>query len=135
MTRPEPVGRTMTAFEEQVGQRTGLSDTTEIERLTRATIRALSERLAAGQLNDLEPALPPELREELHSFGGQAVSFDKETFLDQVSGEIDTVDVDEVERRVSAVLGVLLAWAPGEEIEDTIAQLPPDLAEMFRGAS
>ncbi|SDQ32081.1 DUF2267 domain-containing protein [Actinopolyspora saharensis] len=132
MTQPEPAGRTMASFQEQVQQRTGLNDATETERLTRATLRALSERLAAGQLNDLEPALPPELREELYRFDGRAVSFDRDTFLDQVSGEVDTVDIDEVERRVRAVFEVLLQWAPGEEIEDTIAQLPPDLAEMFR---
>ncbi|WP_017974679.1 DUF2267 domain-containing protein [Actinopolyspora halophila] len=132
MTQPESTGRTMASFQEQVQQHTGLTDATETERLTRATIRALSERLAAGQLNDLEPALPPELHDELYRFDGQAISFDKDTFLDQVSGEVDTVDIDEVERRVRAVFEVLLQWAPGEEIEDTIAQLPPDLAEMFR---
>ncbi|SDP92252.1 Uncharacterized conserved protein, DUF2267 family [Actinopolyspora xinjiangensis] len=135
MTHPEPAGPTMTSFLGQVGRRAELADGTEADRLARASIRALSERLAAGQLNDLAPALPPELREELYGFGGQAVAFDKDTFLDQVSGEIDTVDLDEVERRVEAVFEVLLRWIPDEEIEDTVAQLPPDLADMFRSAT
>ncbi|GAB3548382.1 uncharacterized protein (DUF2267 family) [Actinopolyspora lacussalsi] len=134
MAHPEPAGPTMASFLEQVRQRAELSDGTEADRLTRASLRALSERLAAGQLYDLAPALPPELREELYRFEGQAVAFDRETFLDRVSGEIDTVDLDVVERRVEAVFAVLLYWAPEEEIEDTVAQLPPDLAEMLRAA-
>ncbi|SDK81427.1 Uncharacterized conserved protein, DUF2267 family [Actinopolyspora mzabensis] len=134
MAHPDSAAPTMAGFLEQIRHRAELPDGAEADRLARASLRALSERLAAGQLYDLAPALPPELREELHRFEGQAVAFEKETFLDQVSGEIDTVDLDVVERRVEAVFAVLLYWIPEEEIEDTVAQLPPDLAEMLRSA-
>ncbi|MGJ7908435.1 DUF2267 domain-containing protein [Actinopolyspora sp. H202] len=134
MTHSEPAGPTMAGFLEQIRHRAELPDDTEADRLTRASLHALSERLAAGQLYDFAPALPPELQEELHRFGGQAVAFDQETFLERIGGEIDTVDLDVVERRVEAVFAVLLYWLPGEEVEDTVAQLPPDLAEMLRSA-
>lgn len=131
MTHPGAAGRTMESFLEQVQQRAGLADSIEADRLVRGTISALSERLARGQIDHLSPALPPELHEELRRYAGQAKSFDKTTFLDRVSGEIDTVDQREAERQVRAVLTVLREWAPAGEIDDTVQQLPPDLSEMF----
>lgn len=131
MTDPGPQGMTMATFVEQVQQRAGLSSQQEADRLVRATMSTLSERVTGGQVDDLSPALPPELRTELTRFTGQATSFDKNTFLDRITGEIDTVDLGEAERQVRAVLSVLRSWAPGREIEDTIAQLPRDLADLF----
>lgn len=132
MTHPGPQGLTMETFLEQVQQRAGLASREEADRLARATMSSLSERVTNGQVNDLSPALPPELRTELGRHAGQAQAFDKDTFLDRLSGEIDTVDIDEVERQVRAVFAVLREWAPAGEIDDTLAQLPADLAGLFR---
>lgn len=134
MTQPESQGPTMDYFLGRVAERAGLSTRQEVDRLARATVSALSERITAGQVNDLSPGLPPELSAELAGYTGQAVAFDKSTFLDRISGEIDTVDLDEAERQVQAALSVLREWIPEEEIDDTLAQLPPDLADMFRTA-
>lgn len=131
MTGPGPQGMTMETFLEQVQQRAGLSTQQEADRLARATMSTLSERVTGGQANDLSPALPPELRTELARFSGQATSFDKNAFLDRISGEIDTVDLEEAEKQVRAVLTILRQWAPGGEIDATIAQLPSDLAALF----
>lgn len=122
----------MDGFLGRVAEIAGLSSQQEADRLARVTVSTLSERLSAGQVNDFSPVLPAGLREELARHGGQAVTFDKVNFLDRISGQIDTVDPDEVERQVRAVLAVLHEWIPDEEIEDTVGQLPPALAEMFR---
>ncbi len=131
MTGPGPQGMTMETFLEQVQQRAGLSTQKEADRLARATMSTLSERVTAGQVDDLSPALPPELRTELGRFSGQARSFDKLGFLDRVSGEIESVDLEETEKQVRAVFAVLRQWAPSGELDDTLAQLPQDLAALF----
>lgn len=131
MTEPSPEGPTMDSFLAQVAERAGLSDRQEADRLARATVSTLSERITGGQVNELSPGLPPELGTELARYEGQAQAFDKHTFLDRVSGEIDTVDLDEVERQVRAVFSILREWVPAAEIDDTLGQLPPELAEMF----
>ncbi|MDR7299975.1 DUF2267 domain-containing protein [Haloactinomyces albus] len=122
----------MDSFLDRVAERAGLSTRQEADRLARATMSALSERITAGQINDLSPGLPPELGTELAGHTGQAVAFDKSTFLDRISGEIETVDLDEAERQIRVVFAVLREWVPDEEIDDTLGQLSPELADMFR---
>ncbi|MDT0304077.1 DUF2267 domain-containing protein [Streptomonospora wellingtoniae] len=121
------------AFLARVQQRSGIESRTEAQRLTEATLSALQRRLSGGQFNDLARNLPPALQPEREA-SGQAAAFDKSAFLDSVSGGISTVDPAEVELAVNAVLNTVREWLPDEEVEDTLAQLPRELSELFAGA-
>lgn len=132
MTLPNDHSEDMQRFLQQVREEAGLSSAQEAERLARATFSALSEAVTSGQANELGAGLPEELHFELGASTGQAERFDLTGFLDRISGEIDTVDGDEVQREVRSALQVVRGWAPEGEIDDTIAQLPKSLAELFR---
>lgn len=127
----QPDDDTMENLLARVQQLGELDSRTEAERATRATLRALAESITGGQMDDLAPGLPATLRPEIEQARGQARSFDKATFLDRITGGLDTVDLDKAEAQVRAVLGALYERVPAGEIEDTIGQLPPELARMF----
>lgn len=122
----------MEEFLRRVREYAGTSSSIEADRVARATVSTLADRITAGQIKELAAGLPHELRDETGQRTGQAESFDKREFLDRISGEIDTVDLDEAESQVQAVLRVVREWAPEGQIDDTIAQLPHDLKDMFR---
>ena len=122
----------MQNFITRVQQLGNLSDRDETERAIHATLGSLAETITGGQMGDLAPALPVELRPEIDEGRGQARPFDKGTFLDRISGQIDTVDIDKTERQARAVLRTLYEWAPEGEVDDTLAQLPEGLSAMFR---
>jgi uncharacterized protein (DUF2267 family) len=122
---------TMRAFAEQVQSKADLS-ADEASRVARATLTTLAEGVSGGQVDDLTQGLPPELQHELSQRSGQARSLEKTEFLDRVSGEIATTDLETTERQVRAVLTTLRDWAPEGETSDTEAQLPRSLTELFR---
>lgn len=121
----------MQDFITRVQQLGDLSDRDETERVIHGTIGTLAETISGGQMGDLAPALPVELRPEIAESRGQARPFDKSAFLDRVTGQIDTIDIEKAEKQVRAVLRTLYEWAPEGEIDDTLAQLPPELSAMF----
>ncbi|MBA8824184.1 uncharacterized protein (DUF2267 family) [Saccharopolyspora lacisalsi] len=122
----------MRTFAEQVQQAASLSSVDEASRVARATLTTLAEAVSAGQVDELTRGLPPELQRELSQRSGQARSLDKTEFLDRVSGEIATTDLETAEHQTRAVLTTLRAWAPEGETDDTVAQLPRSIAELFR---
>jgi uncharacterized protein (DUF2267 family) len=124
-------GTTMRSFVEDVQGATNLDSADEAERLTRATLGTLAEGISGGQVDDLMPELPEELRRELSGRSGQARSLDKTGFLDRVSGEITTTDMETTEDLVRGVLRTLRSWAPEGQIDDTVDQLPRSISEMF----
>ncbi|MGH3096331.1 MAG: DUF2267 domain-containing protein [Streptosporangiales bacterium] len=123
------------AFVRQVQERAGLGSYNETHQLARATVRALGASVSAGQAEQLAQWLPDKLRAELGTKDGQAARFDKASFVDTVGGEIHTVDTGRVETQAAAVLQSIRAAAPSEQINDTLAQLPPELAAMFDSPS
>lgn len=126
-------GEAMESFLARVQQRSGLSSHDEAARLARGTLSALAESISGGQMGDLAPVLPTELRPQIEQARGQARAFDKSAFLDRLSGDIGTVDMDEAEKQARAVLHTLYEQAPEGEIDDTVAQLPAELSRMFTG--
>lgn len=124
----------MRRFVRDVQGQADLKSPVDAERACRATVSALGERLTARQAEELGSGLPENLEPSLthHSGKGKAQRFDAHEFLDKVSGEIGSVDQDEVESEVTAVLHTIREWAPPRQVETTIAQLPRDLAAMFR---
>lgn len=120
-------------FLARVQQHAGVTTRIEAERLARATLHALGERISSGQAADLAPGIPPELRPEIEPerARGQAKAFEKNAFLDRITGQIGTVDIEVAERQARGLLRTLYEWAPEGEIDATLAQLPPELAELF----
>lgn len=118
-------------FVRRVQELAGLESYNEAHQLARATVRALGASVSGGQAKQLAQWLPEKLRDELGQKSGQASQFDKTSFLDKVSGQVHAVDVDQIESQVTAVLHVVGSTAPRQEIDDTLAQLPPELAAMF----
>jgi uncharacterized protein (DUF2267 family) len=118
-------------FLAQVQERGALQFTEEAERVSRATVAALADAVSSSQAGALTPALPPELADEMAAKKGQANAFDRGAFLDRISGYVRTVDHDELERQVRAVLTTLADWQPPGQIDDTVDQLPAPLSELF----
>ncbi|TQN32542.1 uncharacterized protein (DUF2267 family) [Haloactinospora alba] len=118
-------------FLARVQEHNGLESRAEADQLSRATLSALAQCVSAGQMDDLTAGLPEDLHSAIEAGTRQAKSFDKRTFLDQISGGIGSVDMSEVERKTQGVLRTLREWAPEGQSSDTIAQLPPELARLF----
>lgn len=121
----------MSEFVEQVRERAGIDNVEEADQLSRASAQVLGQTISGGQAENLALQLPDELGAELAAQRGQASAFDKAQFLEKIGGKILSVDADRVERQVSAVLSTIRDTARRGELDDTLAQLPPELAEMF----
>lgn len=131
MSAPYAESTTLQEFVQRVQGLADIGNYDEAEQVARATLSSLGETVSGGQAKQLATWLPPELQAELAEKHGQASSFDKRQFLDKVAGKIYTVELDRAEAQVSAVLQVVRSAAPSNEIDDTIAQLPPELSAMF----
>lgn len=120
-------------FLSRVQQHSGLTSRTEARRLAQATLDQLAVTVSTGQMHQLGRNLPPTLQPE-DPAAGHATSFDKGAFLDAVSGSVPSTDLEEVEVLTSAVLNSVREEAPDGQVDDTLAQLPPDLAALFHGS-
>lgn len=118
-------------FLARVRRRGGLHTQQAAVTSTHAVLAALAERLSEGQANGLAATLPAELRPYLTSSKGEAQPFHKAGFLGGVGAEAGLDDDDTAEAHARAVLATVREAAPEKEIGDTLAQLPPDLADMF----
>lgn len=131
---PDPArdSEAMRLFVQRVQSAAGLRTESEADVLCRATLRHLGEQISDGQAAGLSAGLPGELAGELTSARNtQAGGFDKDTFVDQVSAHVHSVDAAEVEKQVHAVLSSVRAWSADGQVEGTLGQLPPDLATLF----
>ncbi|MBK0866584.1 MAG: DUF2267 domain-containing protein [Saccharopolyspora sp.] len=121
------------SFVGEVRRASGVESTAEAETLVRATLRTLGESITAGELDELVEPLPKEARDAVHDRSGQARQVDKNGFLDRVSADIYTTDLDTTEQQVRAVLSTVRSWTEPGEVDDTVAQLPSSIAALFRG--
>lgn len=131
MTYPAGGGATMEAFLSQVRDAAGVTTAAEAERVARATLSTLAEQITEGEMDKLTVALPPEVRDESSGVRKQARSFGKDAFLDAITGQIDTVSLETAEYQVRGVLRVVKAWVPDGELDAAVAQLPPDMVDLF----
>ncbi|GAA3146000.1 hypothetical protein GCM10010466_41280 [Planomonospora alba] len=116
-------------FIKVVCNESGLSrDQAEI--LTQATLETLSERLTPEEADDLAAQLPESMQDLLISDRETPDDFGLDEFVRRVS-ERSGADVSEVREDVSAVFSALrLAVTPGE-LDDVLAQLPREFAEVL----
>lgn len=99
-------------------------------RITRATLETLAERLSASRARDLARELPPELLAPLSKVGGPE-ALDVDEFLGRVA-EREGVDVTDAEQDARAVFAAVRRAAGDDVIAAVLAELPEDIAVLFR---
>lgn len=98
-------------------------------RAIRATLEALSQRLAGGEADDLADQLPMEIQPYLRQ-GGYGEQFDLNEFYRRVS-VYEEIDLPIAVYHARVVIAMLVkAVSPGE-IKDAMAQLPDEFRTLF----
>jgi uncharacterized protein (DUF2267 family) len=95
-----------------------------------ASLETLSERITGGESRDLAEQLPGELQGPLQQTAEAAEDFSIEEFFRRVAKR-EGVDVDTARKDVSAVMTVLGEALTQGELEDVMAQLPPEFNECL----
>jgi uncharacterized protein (DUF2267 family) len=122
-------------FLRRVADRAGL-DRAGARRATEAVLEVIAMRVTAGQVDDLEPYLPPDLHDALNSgiarSGGRALPMSIEAFLDAITQrEGGGVSRERAAAHTRAVLSVLREAVGENEFLDTVAQLPADYEPLL----
>jgi uncharacterized protein (DUF2267 family) len=95
-----------------------------------ATLTTLSERLTEAQAQDVAAELPAELK-DIIAAAARGVPFDFDDFLSRIADTLGE-DRERAGRVASAVVTTLAdAAAPGD-VEDVLAELPPEFGELVR---
>jgi uncharacterized protein (DUF2267 family) len=104
-------------------------------RATEAVLEVLAMRITAGQVTDLAPFVPVELRRALENgvarSGGKAVRLSLEAFLREVARR-ERLPRAEAFKHAKAVLAVLRDAVGDKEFSDTVAQLPGEYRVLLR---
>ncbi len=101
-----------------------------------AVLCILARRLSTGEVEDLEAALRPGLASlirscDRHAGPARAHRINREEFMRDVADHLG-VPRGDVEPIVRAVFTAVRDRLPADEVEDVAAQLPPDLADLWR---
>jgi len=129
----EPEVRTFGEFLDRVRHRAGL-DRVEAERAAEAVLETLAERLAPGEVEDLQAALPEQFaaaleRGKAHVHGRpRRMSLDE--FVDRVAHK-EEVSFDEAFDHTRAVFATLYEALPPRELRDLLAELPRGYRETL----
>jgi len=126
MARAQPEVRTFGAFLDRVRHRADL-DRVEAERAADAVLETLAERLAAGEVEDLQAALPDPLREPLERgkahVHGRPRRMSLDEFVDRVAQKQD-ISFDAAFEHTRAVFATLAEALPPRELRDILDELP-----------
>jgi uncharacterized protein (DUF2267 family) len=102
----------------------------EAERVSRAVLAVLANRITPGEANDLSAQLPPPLRTAARPHEGRLGSFGVDEFCHRVAqrvgGHLRTAEWD-----ASAVLSTVAEAVPGGELNQLLSQLPSGYATLF----
>lgn len=118
-------------YEEFIARVAKYADLSEedAEKLTRATLATLAERITGGEAQDLAAQLPGPLKTALTGAPENAEAFSFEEFVERTAERAGT-DVDVAEVAVIAVFATLRdAVTPGE-FDDVLSQLPSDFPRV-----
>jgi uncharacterized protein (DUF2267 family) len=124
---------TADAFLDRV-ERAARFDRERALRATEAVVETLGERLAGGEIDDLEALLPGEFQPalelgKLHS-GGKAERFDVDEFVGRVADRVGETSHDEALDDARFVFRALLETLPRPELDDILAELPREYDEL-----
>jgi uncharacterized protein (DUF2267 family) len=131
--RPRPVV-SADAFLERVANAARF-DHERALRATEAVLETLAERLAPGEVDDLETLLPGELRPalelgKLHS-GGKAERFGVDEFVGRVADRVGETSHDEALDDARFVFRALGETLPRQELDDILAELPREYDDLL----
>ena len=94
------------------------------------TLQTLSERLSGGEAKDLAAQLSGELQSPLQQSDEAAEDFSVEEFFRRIA-EREGVDVDTARDDAAVVMRVLREALTQGELDDVMAQLPPEFNERL----
>jgi uncharacterized protein (DUF2267 family) len=106
----------------------------EAERDVDATLQTLAERISRGEAQDIALELPLELRGPLLSGGEDPVSFPVDEFVRRVAVR-ERVSEDVATKHARAVFAALTLHVSPKEIQDMVAQLSSDYADLLPAAA
>jgi uncharacterized protein (DUF2267 family) len=120
-------------FLDRVAERAGL-DRNGARKATEAVLEVLALRVSAGQVEDLRPYLPYELRPALdrglNRSRGRALPLSLSEFIDRLT-QREGVSGQEAPAHARAVLSVLREAVGEKEFQDTAAQLPREYETLL----
>jgi uncharacterized protein (DUF2267 family) len=120
-------------FLDRVAERAGL-DRDQARKASEAVLEALAMRVSAGQVEDLRPFLPYELRPALDRgltrSRGEAMPLSLGEFVDKIT-QREGVSGQEAPAHARAVLAVLREAVGEKEFQDTTAQLPREYRTLL----
>ena len=117
-------------FIDQVRERTRLDTPEDAERVARAVLETLGERLDRKVRNGVEAQLPNELKEVLLARAQTTDQYSLEEFFNRVGARADLTHQDAAQR-TRQVLSVLQdAIAEGEK-RQILESLPPEYGPLF----
>jgi uncharacterized protein (DUF2267 family) len=117
-------------FIETVAERAGVPED-QAASLTEATLRTLTERITAGEADDLPKHLPDQFGPLLIKFPEPAEGFPFDEFIQRVA-ERAGVERDLAQRGVRAVLQTMHPLVGEKEFGDVMSQLPREFGELVQ---
>lgn len=117
----------------QVQSRARLPSRGDAEKVTRATLEVLAERLAGGQPENLAAQLPEEIARHLED-GEEADRMSLDQFFERVS-ERSGSDLPDAVHQARAVVAVLTDAVSEGEIAKVKDQLPDEYRPLFESGS
>lgn len=116
-------------FVDRVAERAGISDRSEAERTTVTVLQELCDRITGDEAWDLLAQLPAQLKEAV-IISPAALPLTAEEFVARVARELE-VTPEEARTRVRAFFGTLREAVSWGELEDVLAQLDPEYADLL----
>ncbi len=116
-------------FVDRVAGRAGISDPAEAERAAVAVLQELCDRITGDEAWDLLAQLPAQLKTAV-IVSPSALPLGADEFVDRVARELD-VSPEEARAHVRAVFGTLRETVTRGELEDVLAQLDPEYADLL----
>lgn len=117
-------------FLANVRERGSYGDQTEAERVTRAVLRVLSERLPGGESAHLAAQLPGGLQDAMPDGDAPAPSYGVEEFVSRVATELGTTP-EVAKWDASAVLTTVAESITGGQLNQVLSVLPSGYAVLF----
>ena len=117
-------------FLAKVRDRGNYDDAREAERVTRAVLGVLGERLVGGENEHLAAQMPQELKQPLLDAPSSGDGFGVEQFLARTADALGTTP-EVATWDASAVLTTVAEAVPGGQVNQVLTQLQPAYAALF----
>jgi uncharacterized protein (DUF2267 family) len=117
------------AFLDRVAERAGLSEGADAERTTVAVLQELTDRITGDEAWDLLAQLPGQLKTAV-IISPSALPLSADEFVERVARELE-LPPEEARTRVRAVFATLREAVTWGELEDVLAQLDPEYADLL----